>query len=134
MGGLVEAEQLFDVAHDSGVEAARAAIGADRPAFPTGRGAGAGPAGLARLPAALAGQPPERLPLAAQLGEHLLDRAAGGELHDGEVDEDDAEQGRDDQQQAPKDVGGHGFPSRLQGGAAPLHPLPGGLASWTSIR
>jgi hypothetical protein len=42
-----------------------------------------------------------------KLGQHLLDRAAGGGLHDDEVDHHDPDQRRDDQQQAADDVGQH---------------------------
>ena len=45
---------------------------------------------------------------AAGLGDGLLDGAAGGELHDGEVDGDDAEEGGDQQQEPAEDVGAHG--------------------------
>ena len=46
-------------------------------------------------------------PLPFQFGDHLLDRAARGELNDDEVDGDDAEQRRDHQQQAADQVGAH---------------------------
>ena len=87
---LVEAEHLADVGDDVRVEAARAAIGA---AAADLRCAGAETGG--------------EVALAAQFGDHLLDRAAGRELHDREVDGDDAEQRRDHQQQAAEEVGGH---------------------------
>ncbi len=44
-------------------------------------------------------------PRLLQLGDHLLDRAARGELHDDEIDGDDAEQRRDHQQQPPQQIG-----------------------------
>jgi hypothetical protein len=42
------------------------------------------------------------------LRDRPFDRPAGSELHDGEINQQDAEQGRHDQQQAAQDVTGHG--------------------------
>ena len=42
-----------------------------------------------------------------QLRDHALDRAAGRELHDDERDQHDPEQGRDHEQDAADDIGGH---------------------------
>ena len=42
-----------------------------------------------------------------QLGDRPLDRAARHELHDGERDQHDAENGRDHQQEAAGDIGEH---------------------------
>ena len=53
--------------------------------------------------------------LLLELGDDLLDRAAGHELHEDEVDEQDAEERRDDQQQAAEDVGAHQAGSRPDG-------------------
>ena len=44
---------------------------------------------------------------AFEFGDHLFHRAPGGGLNDDEVDDQDAEQGRDDQQQAAQNVGQH---------------------------
>ncbi len=48
----------------------------------------------------------DRCPL--DLSDHLLHGSAGGELDDGEIDQQDHEQGRDHQQQATDDIGDHG--------------------------
>jgi hypothetical protein len=43
-----------------------------------------------------------------KLGDHFLYGAAGDELDDDKADEQDAEQGRQHQEQAFEDIGGHG--------------------------
>ena len=63
--------------------------------------------GAAAAAAAAAADAVERVALLLQLGEDLLDRAAGHELHQDEVDEQDAEERGDDQQQPAEDVGAH---------------------------
>ena len=70
---LVEAEHLADVGDDVRVEAACAAIGAAGWPAPTS----APPAPVMRPVGADA--------VALQLGDHLLDRAAGRELHDAKL-------------------------------------------------
>ena len=57
--------------------------------------------------AAAAADAVEGVALLLELGQHLLDRAAGHELHQHEVDEQDAEERRDDEQQPAEDVGAH---------------------------
>ncbi|MNG12861.1 hypothetical protein D3C84_964980 [compost metagenome] len=44
---------------------------------------------------------------AFELGDHLLHRPTGGRLDDHEVDQQNAEQGRNDEQQSPKNVRQH---------------------------
>ena len=96
---LVEAEHPANVSDDMRVEPAAAAIGAV-----TGRH------GLA----AAASHSGGGAAMALQLGDHLLDRAARGELHDDEIDGDDAEEGGDQQQQAAEEVGGQVRASKLK--------------------
>ncbi len=48
---------------------------------------------------------------ALYLRDKLFHRAAGGRLDDDEIDHHDAEQGRDNQQQAADDIGEHGAPN-----------------------
>ena len=101
MRRLVEAELLLELLDELRVEALRAAIA---------RGRGVGGASrlalrAARKIAAAAGNArgcADILPL--QLGDDPLDRAAGRELHDGEGDEHDPEQGRDHQEDAARDI------------------------------
>ena len=56
---------------------------------------------------AAAGEPGGSVALAFHFGDHLLHRPAWGELDDGEVDGDDAEQGRQHQQQTAQQISGH---------------------------
>ena len=69
------------------------------------------PCASPRLPKSPLGEPEMRECAgvgAGQLGDHLLDRAAGGELHHDESHQHDAEHGGDHEQQAADDVGAHG--------------------------
>ena len=94
MGRLVEAVHALDFGHQFGVQALGAAIvGAGR-RF----GAAAGDASGGATGCGVE---------ALQAGDGLLHRAAGRGLDDEEVDQQDAEQGRNDQQQAPRNVGQH---------------------------
>src|SRR5690606_13169052 len=88
---LVEAVHTLDLGDDVRVQALGAAVVA---------AAGHLTLGAAGNPA---GGPLE----AFEVGDHLLHRATGSGLDDQEVDQQNAEQGRDDQQQAPRDVGEH---------------------------
>ena len=101
---LVEAKQLSDVGDHVRVQPPRAAIIA-------GTGGLHSAAGHA-LHAGAA--------MALQLGDHLLDRAAGCELHYDEVDGDDAEQRGDHQYQPAQEVSAHCVSACL---ALP-HPWP----------
>ena len=105
IGRLVEAELLLQALDELGVEPLRAAIFGRR-------------RDIARQ-AALAWPRPCRIAAAAaehrggagigarQLGDEALDRSARRELHDDEGHQHDAEHGRDDEQDAAKDIGGH---------------------------
>ncbi len=64
-----------------------------------------GPLVRASVPAT--GNPLERVTLALNTGNHLFNRATGHELGQGKVDHHDPDQGRDDQQQPPEDIGTH---------------------------
>ncbi len=98
---LVEAVLRLELVDEFRIEPLRAAIaGGDvadrlRPAD-------------ADLPASAAEAGGRALIRALKLRDGALDRAAGHELHDGEGDSHDAEDGRDHQQQAADDVGEHG--------------------------
>ena len=92
VGWFIEAVHPFDFGDDFRVQTLGAAVVAAAGDFALG--AAANPAGC----------PFE----AFQVGDHLLHRAARRSLDDQEVDQQDAEQGRNDQQQAPDDVGEHG--------------------------
>ncbi|MNN03705.1 hypothetical protein D3C81_1164050 [compost metagenome] len=88
---LVEAIHLFDFFDQGRVQALSAAVvGAGYRHFGTTTGDTAGGAFEA-----------------LELGDHLLDRAARSGLDDDEVDDQDAEQRRNDQQQTAKDIGQH---------------------------
>ena len=109
MGRLVEAELLLDTGDQRRIEPLRAAV------LHVGARALSGHVGLAggraHVAAGAAAQAGSRTRVGAgDLGDHLLDRAARRHLHDGEVNDQDAEQGRDDQQQAAQDIGGHQRP------------------------
>jgi hypothetical protein len=56
--------------------------------------------------------PPPGKPPVAKLngGDGLIDRAAGGDLHNKKVNRDDGPQGGDDQQQTADQVGAHMIP------------------------
>ena len=98
---LVEAELLFQLGDEFGVEPLRTAV------------FGRGLAGTCRdCPARPARRPPPpesrvAAALAGELGDDLLDRSARRELDDGKGNRHDAEQGRDHQKDAPEDIGGH---------------------------
>src|SRR5690606_20294796 len=91
---LVEAVHALDFGHQFGVQALGAAIVGAARGFRAA--AGDAPGGAARGGVE-----------AFEAGNGLFHRAAGSGLDDEEVDQQDAEQGRDDQQQAPRDVGEH---------------------------
>src|SRR5262249_53758026 len=106
VGGLIEAELLLQLLDERGIEPARAAIfGVD--------GVGAGTAlhlpARTEIPARTADAGGGAGLRAAELGDDVLDRSARRELHDNEGRQHDAEQGRDHEQDAPDDVGGHGL-------------------------
>jgi hypothetical protein len=108
MGGLVEAELLLDAGDQRRVQPLSAAIFDVLAAALAGQfGQAAGRAHVAARAAAEAGGGARVR--TGQLGDHLFHRPARGHLHDGEVDHQDAEQGRDDQHQPAQDVGGHQF-------------------------
>ena len=99
--GLVEAVELLQLLDEPRVEAARAAV--------PGRGAAVGrPAGLRHVAPAVAGHARGGIAARAlQARDHRLDGAARGDLHDGEVQREDAEERRDDEQEPPEGVGEH---------------------------
>ena len=97
---LVEAEHMADLLHGLWVQSAAAAIAA----------ATALAATLLHHLGPAARHAAGRLRRVAQVGQHLLHRAARCQLHHGEVDRDDAEQGRDHQEQPPQDVRSHQRP------------------------
>ncbi|MNN20306.1 hypothetical protein D3C81_1335790 [compost metagenome] len=88
--GLVEAVLALDVFQQLGVQAAA--------------GARAGVQGFGAGPGRTAAN-------ALQARNRLLDRAARRGLDDDEIDQQDDQQGRDDQQQAPQDIGNHRWAS-----------------------
>ncbi|MCY1438478.1 hypothetical protein D9M71_546800 [compost metagenome] len=94
-GRLVEAVHALDLLDQFGIQTLGTTIGI------AGRGDLGPAAGDAPGGAASGGIE------AFELGDHLLHRTTGGGLDDDEVDQQDAEQGRDDQQQAPCDIGQH---------------------------
>ena len=104
IGGLVEAELLLQHGDEFGVEPLRAAIFRRRRHI-------AGNAALAGLPGEISTAAAEsrRGPRirAGELGDQLLHRAAGRELHHDEGQEHDAEHGRHDQRDAAKNIGCH---------------------------
>src|SRR6266404_7843685 len=105
VGRLVEAELLLQALDEFRVEALRAAVfGADCVDGGAAAGLPARPEIAARRPRDARGRSGVG---ARELGDDTFDRPAGGELHHHERDQHDAEQGRDHEQQAPDDVGGH---------------------------
>jgi hypothetical protein len=104
VGGLVEAELLLQAFDEFRIEPLRAAIlrgdvgTADRLPLPARREIAALRTGDARGRAGVG---------AGNLRDDLLDRPAGRELHDHERDQHDPEQGRNHEQNAADDVGGH---------------------------
>ena len=104
VGRLVEAELLFQALDEFRVEALGAAIFGGRRIH----GAAARLPARAEVAARRARDARGRAGIGAgQLRDHALDRPAGRELHHHERDQHDAEQGRDHEQDAPDDVGGH---------------------------
>ena len=102
IGGLVEAELLFQALDEFGIETLRAAIfgievhlggavGALGAEVSTGTGDARGCAGVA----------------AGELRDHAFHRAAGRELDDGEGHQHDPKDSGDHEQKSAKDVGGH---------------------------
>ena len=105
VGRLVEAELLFQLLDEFRIEPLRAAVfrGHRVDARAALRHAAA-----AEIAAGRAGNARGRAGIGAgELGDHLLDRPAGRELHHDERHQHDAEHGRDHEQQAADDVGGH---------------------------
>src|SRR5690606_26044409 len=94
VGRLVEAVHALDLGHQLRIQPLGASVvgarGGLRPAAGDAPGGAAG-GGVK----------------AFEAGDGLFHRAAGSGLDDEEVDQQDAEQGGDDQQQAPRDVGEH---------------------------
>ena len=122
IGRLVEAELLFQLLDEFRIEPLRAAVfrrhGVDaRAALHQAAAAevAAGRAGNARGRAGVG---------AGELGDHLLDRPAGRELHHDERHQHDAEHGRHHEQQAADDVGGHADSQLCHSGAARKRQLP----------
>ena len=98
---LVEAELLFDFGDEFGIEPLRAAIFARKfraRAGPRARDRRLGAAAEPRRGAGI---------LALHLCDHALNRPARRELHDGEGERENPEQGRDHQQYPARDIGRH---------------------------
>ncbi len=95
---LVETVHAFDFLDQCRVQALRAAV------------VGAGH----RYFGAASGNPAGGAIEAFDLGDHLFDRATGRSLNDDEVDDQDAEQGRDDQQQPSQNISQHVIAPRSQ--------------------
>ena len=108
MRRLVEAELHLELLDEVRIEALGAAIlrgrGVDlRAALHLAARAEVAALAGSRYPGACAGVG------AGELGDHPLDRPARRELHHHERNQHDAEQGRDHEQEAADDVGGHGW-------------------------
>ena len=99
---LVEAVLLLQLLDEFRIEPLRAAIARGNVAARVGHRAGAD---LAAAAAEVRGR---ALVVALQLRDRALDRPARHELHDGEGDQHDAEDGRDHQEKAAGDIGEHG--------------------------
>src|SRR5690606_21379256 len=124
MGRLVEAVHALDLGDDLRIQPLGAAVAAA--------------AGDLRVHAAgnTAGGALEAL----EVGDHLFHRAARGGLDDQEVDQQDAEQGGNDQQQTPNDVGQHGsglllgFGQQHRGGLGAFLGSPPGVEAQVVFR
>src|SRR5690606_16108368 len=124
MGRLVEAVHALDLGDDLRIQPLGAAVAAA--------------AGDLRVHAAgnTAGGALEAL----EVGDHLFHRAARGGLDDQEVDQQDAEQGGNDQQQTPNDVGQHGsglllgFGQQHRGGLGAFLGSPPGVEAQVVLR
>src|SRR5690606_3749688 len=108
---LVEAEFAFQLLDEGGRQAARADIALLGPA----------PAAAAGI-VARAGEAAHDVALPLHVGDDLLDRPAGDELDQREVDDHHADQRGDHQQQAAENVGTHA--GSLTSGPPPHATLP----------
>src|SRR5690606_828410 len=117
---LVEAELLLQLLDEGRIQAAGAAVSAPLALDDAAAAAGE----IAARPRYPLGRRATDL---RQLCDRLLHRPARRRLHDDEVDDHDPEEGRDDQQQAPDDVGDHGAPPVMLRAVMPA-------ASWRAAR